>query len=374
MTGTPAKAAVLREFNAPISVEQVDYRPPTARRVLIRTGAAPFCSTDVTNWRGKLGKVLPTILGHAAMGVIEAVGPEVEHLRIGQRVIVPGTPECGVCFYCGIGRPDQCSELFDRPGRSATSDGYQPVADGADGGPVTAAGLVGGYSQLMRMHESQVFPVESELPDEQLSLLGCGVTSGAGSVFNAAQVAPGESVVVIGLGHLGLWTVQAARVAGASEIIAVDPITARRELAGALGATRLVDPTADDAISAVHAVTGGRGADHVIETAGPPEAAELAPRLSRRAGTIVFTGVKQIGTTVTFDQPAISVDGRRIIGTQNGQVHMRRDLPRFIRLIESGAMTAEPIITRRYSLEQIDEALANSRDHVDVCGVLMPPW
>ena len=174
------------------------------------------------------------------------------------------------------------------------------------------------------------------------------------------------------MGHLGLWTVQAARLAGASTIIAVDPVASRRELAGALGATHVVDPDTEDAVSVVQGLTGGRGADHVLETAGPAAAQTLAMQLSRRAGTIVFTGVKQIGVTVEFGQPQITVDGRRILGSQNGMVRMRRDLPRYARLIESGALVAEPILTRRYRLTEMDEALRNSRDHVDLSGVILP--
>ena len=113
------RAAVLREFNQPFSVEDLTVLDPAHGRVIIRTGASPVCSTDVTNWRGELGKVPPIILGHASMGVIEAVGAGVDGLRVGQRVIVPGTPECGACFFCSIGRPDPCSALFDRPDESA---------------------------------------------------------------------------------------------------------------------------------------------------------------------------------------------------------------------------------------------------------------
>jgi len=366
------RAAVLREFNKPFSVEEVSFLEPAAGRILIRTGASPFCSTDITNWKGELGKVPPLILGHASMGTVEAVGPGVESVRVGQRVIAPGTPECGVCFYCSIGRPDQCSELFDRPGVSATSDGYLPVATSTSGEPIKASGLVGGYADYLNMHETQVFPIESDLPDEYLSMLGCGITTGFGAVRNAAHVEYGDSVVVVGLGHLGQWIVQAARVAGASPIIGIDPIAARRELAGSLGATHLIDPTAEDAVSIVRRLTGGRGADQVFESAGPVDAVSDALDYSRRAGTVVFMGVKAGGSKATVSQAAISVEGRTIVGVQNGNVRMRRDLPLYTRLIEEGRVQAEPIITTRYRLDDIDAALAASQDFSDICGIIVP--
>ncbi|MCS5723912.1 zinc-binding dehydrogenase [Herbiconiux sp. CPCC 203407] len=365
------RAAVLREFNAPFSIEEVTFLDAAPGRVLVRTGASPFCSTDVTNWRGELGKVPPAILGHASMGVVEDVGAGVEGIRVGQRVVVPGTPECGVCFFCSRGRPDQCSELFDRPGVSATSDGYLQVATGADGAAIKAAGLVGGYAEMMNVHATQVFPIDSDLPDEHIAMLGCGVTTGFGAVVNAARVAPGDTVAVVGLGHVGLWAVQAARLAGASTIIGIDPIASRRELAGQLGATHVLDPGVA-ARAVVLSLTGGHGADHVIEAAGPPEAVPEAFGYSRRAGTVVLMGVKKAGSTVTLSQAAVSVEGRTIIGVQNGNARMRRDLPLLVSLLESGRLVAEPIVTTRYPLEGMDAALAASRDHTDVCGLIVP--
>ena len=179
------KAALLVEFSEPFEVEEIEYHDPAPGRVLLRTGASPFCSTDVVNWRGELGKIPPTILGHASMGEVLEVGAGVEHVRAGQRAIVPGTSECGVCFYCSAGQPWQCSETFDRGGI------WPHVADRSNGQPVSAAGNVGGYAEAMNVTANQVFPVETDLPDEWLSLLGCGITTGLGSVFNVAQVQAG---------------------------------------------------------------------------------------------------------------------------------------------------------------------------------------
>ena len=234
------RAALMVEAKQPFVVEDIAYHAPSKGRVLVRTGASPFCSTDCVNWRGELSKIPPTVLGHASMGYVEEVGEGVDNVKVGDRVIVPGTSECNVCFYCSIGRPDQCSETFDRGGI------WPDVADRDNGEPVNAAGNVGGYAEVMNVTANQVWAIESDLPDEVLGCMGCGITTGLGMVFHVAKVQPGQSVAVVGLGHLGQWTVQAAKVAGARTIIAVDPIAYRRELAGTLGATHAVDPSAED--------------------------------------------------------------------------------------------------------------------------------
>jgi S-(hydroxymethyl)glutathione dehydrogenase/alcohol dehydrogenase len=300
------------------------------------------------------------------MGYVEEVGANVTHLQAGDRVIVPGTSECGVCFYCSIGRPDQCSETFDRGGI------WPHVADRSNGDEVNAAGNVGGYAEVMNVTANQVWPIESDLPDEVLGCMGCGITTGLGSVFHVAKVQPGQSVAVVGLGHLGQWMVQAAKVANARTIIAVDPIAYRRELAGALGATHVVDPSAEDSVAAVQRLTEGRGADVVLEAATLTSAVRDAVLMSRRAGTVVLSSVQSGTAEVTLPQVAIAVQSRAIISTQNGNVRMRADLPRFARMIEDGLLTADPIVTTKYALDDINEALHASDEKRDLSGVIVP--
>jgi S-(hydroxymethyl)glutathione dehydrogenase/alcohol dehydrogenase len=360
------RAALLAEIKEPFVVEDIDYHAPSKGRVLVRTGASPFCSTDCVNWRGELFKIPPTILGHASMGYVEEVGEGVDNVKVGDRVIVPGTSECNVCFYCSIGRPDQCSETFDRGGI------WPHVADRRNGQPVSAAGNVGGYAEVMNVTANQVWAIESDLPDEVLGCMGCGITTGLGAVFHVAKVQPGWSVAVVGLGHLGQWMVQAAKVAGARKIIAVDPIAYRREIAGTLGATHTVDPSAEDSVAAVQALTEGRGADVVMEAATVTSAVRNAVLMSRRAGTVVLSSVASGTAEVTLPQVAIAVQSRAIISTQNGNVRMRADLPRFARMIEDGLITADPIITTRYALDDVNEALHASDEKRDLSGVIVP--
>jgi S-(hydroxymethyl)glutathione dehydrogenase / alcohol dehydrogenase len=356
------RAAILEAFGQPLVVEEVELLAPGPSHVIVRTTASVFCVTDCMNQRGDLGKQLPTILGHAGVGIVEELGSDVDTVEPGARVIVPGTPDCGRCYWCVRGRPDQCADLFVP----------QPhVANRADGQAVTSSGGGGTYAEQMRVPKSWVFPVETDLPDDQLSLLGCGITTGLGAVFNAAALEPGSSVAVVGCGHLGLWMIQGARVAGAAQIIAVEPRAERRALAGELGATDLVDPAEGDPVEQVRSLTAGVGVDYALDAAGPPGAQEQAVLMTRRAGTVVLTGLESLAATVTFSQVEIALRGKDVRSCQNGRVRMRRDLPRFVRMLEEGVVDARPIITARYSLEQINDALQASDARRDLSGVIV---
>ena len=356
------RAAVLEAFGAPMPVRELALREPAGHEVLVRTVAAPFCSTDWLGWRAMRGKTLPVVLGHTALGVVKRGEDGARRYGVGDLVVVAGTPQCDACFYCGIGRPDQCARLFESP---------EPViATDHEGRPVHAAGGVGAYAEFVVADRSQVWPVDSSLPPAHLSLLGCGVTTGHGAIVNVAEVRPGMSVTVVGLGHLGQWCVQAARAAGAGRIIGVDLLADRRTTASALGATDVVDPAEHDPVEQVRSLTGGRGADVVVEAAGPELAVQQAVAMSRRAGTVVLTGVQWADGRVSLPQNALAIHGRRILSCQNGQSVMSRDLARCVDLMERGEYDARPIVTAEYTLDQVNEALYASGEFRDLSGVL----
>lgn len=365
MTDRSMRAGVLRETGVPFSIEEVELLAPTDGRVVVRTHASPFCSTDVHNWSGALAKIPPTILGHASIGEVVEVGPGVTAAQVGQRVLVPGTPECGSCYYCSVGEPWQCSELFDLGGV------YPDVARGADGALISGAGCVGGYAELMNVSQNQVFPVESDLDSDVLSLLGCGITTGYGAVVNAAQLRPEESVTVFGAGHLGLWMLQAARMARASFVAVVEPDARRREIALALGADVVIDPEADDAVSHVRSLTEGRGTDVTLEASSSTRAQRDAVLAVRRAGRAVLSGLECGGAEVTIPQVPLSLQSRSVLSVQNGNVRMRRDVPACVRLLENHVFDASPIITGRYAVDRLDEAREASKNHDDLSGLIV---
>ena len=352
---------MLVDFERPFALTELELREPGPRQLVVRTTAAPFCSTDWMGWRAMRRKTPPVVLGHTAVGVVESVGAEVTDLAPGDRVLVAGTPQCGECYYCLAGRPDQCSVLMD---------GSDPVvADLPDGREVRAAGRVGAYSSHLLVDRIQLHRLPDSVPDATASLLGCGISTALGAVNVIAEVRPGQSVAVVGLGHLGLWCVQAARLAGAGEIIGVDLTPDRRELALRLGATRVVDAGRVDPVEAVRELTGGRGADVVLEAAGPDIASRQAVLMARRAGTIVLMGVAHSATEVMLPQLQLTVFGKRVIGCQNGQITPDVDMPRWIGMLERGELDPAPILTREYALEDIDTVLRRSMAGDDLSGV-----
>ena len=360
------RAAILEAIGEPLAIEEVELREPGPREVVVAIGAVDVCITDALSTRGHVAATPPTIPGHAAAGVVEEVGTHVERLRVGDRVVVAGTPECGDCFWCVRDQPDQCVEMLG---------GIFPprvVARRADGAEVHADGGVGAFAERMVVRDIGVVAVDSELSDEHLSLLGCGVTAGVGAVVNLAEVQPGSSVAVVGTGALGLWMVQGARVAGAATIIAVEPRAVRRQLARAVGATHAVDPADGDPVEQVKELTGGRGADSVLEAAGPPEAMAQALAMTRPAGTMVPSGWETLSSTVTLPAVDFAISGKRIHSCQYGGAHIRRDIPRFAAMMAAGLLDPAPLVGRRFALDEADEALAAALQREIVTGVIVP--
>ena len=246
------------------------------------------------------------------------------------------------------------------------------VATRAGGEPVHADGGVGAFAEKMVLRDSGVVAVDTALSDEHLSLLGCGVTAGVGAVLNLAEVQAGSSVAVVGCGALGLWMIQGARVAGATTIVAVEPRAERRELARAVGATHALDPADGDPVAAVKALTGGRGADYALEAAGPPEAMAQALAMTRPAGTMVPAGWETLSSTVTLPAVDFAVGGKRIQSCQYGGAHIRRDIPRFAGMLEAGLLDAAPLVSRRFALEEVNEALAAASRRELITAVIVP--
>ena len=356
-------AAVLEGYSQPLAVREIEMRDPNPDQLVVRTTAVPFCSTDYLGWKGMRLRKPPVILGHTAVGVVEGIGTDVTRFAVGDRVVVAGTPECGECYYCKVGRPDQCAVLTEQSGDPV-------VATLPDGSDVMAGGRVGAYAQKILVQENQVWPNDSTLPDAVASLIGCGITTGLGAVFNIAKVQPGQSVAIVGLGHLGQWMVQGARLAGASQIIAIDIVDERRRIALTHGATDVIDPTISDPVKAVQDLTEGRGADVTLEAAGPEQAMQQAVAMTRKAGTVVLTGVSHHTATVTLAQALITTRGRTIHSCQNGESKLGRDIPRWLALLETGELDAAHIITKEYALSEINEAMIASGELRDLSGVI----
>jgi S-(hydroxymethyl)glutathione dehydrogenase/alcohol dehydrogenase len=215
---------------------------------------------------------------------------------------------------------------------------------------------LGTFAEAIVVDHTSVVAIRSDLPDEQLALLGCGVTTGIGAALNTAAVEPGSSVVVIGCGGVGQSVVQGARIAGAGTIIAVDPVALKRETATTLGATHTVDPADGNAVEAVRAITGGRGVDYAFEVIGLPETIREAYDMARRGGTAVVVGMSRVDAEVSFPAFALFHQAKTIVGSHYGSARVRRDFQRLIDLAETGRLDLGAMVSRLITLDEVEDA------------------
>jgi S-(hydroxymethyl)glutathione dehydrogenase / alcohol dehydrogenase len=355
------RAAIFVENGQDLSLEDVTAITPGPRDVIVNVLASGVCHSDqAVIDRMPSGK--PMILGHEACGVVEWVGPEVSRVQPGQRVIIALTPVCGKCWFCLRQETHLCEmfgEVFARP-----------RAERADGSVANAMSGVGSFADVMTVHEASCIPVDTDLPADQLALIGCGFTTGFGAAVNTAKVGPGATVAVIGCGGVGTSTIQGARVAGAAQIIAIDPLMMKRQSAMRFGATDQVDPTDADPVEQVKALTGGRGVDFAFEVVGAEALQTQALQMTRRGGTTVFVGIAGGGKFV-LPTLQLAMEDRTVKGSYYGSARVTRDYPRFIELIESGRVDLGGMVTKHFSLEEVNTALGAMRDGEVVRGVLM---
>lgn len=361
------RALVARGDGSRPRVIDVDLRPPGEREVLVEIIAAAVCRTELLTIDRRSADPdaapgPPTILGHAAVGVVSAVGGDVERVRPGQPVIVTGTRQCGRCFFCTHGAPGACDEIF----RYMTRE----IGTAADGEEIFSDGGIGTHAERMVFPESNVVPIRGGADPRHLAMLGCGIPSGAGAVSEVAKVRSGESVAVSGCGHVGLWMIQAARAAGAGTIIAIDPDPARRDIALGMGATHVLDP-GDAVVQHVRALTEGRGVDVGLEAAGTTAAMEQSFEMTRYGGRVVPTGLESEVARVSLNNLQYSLGSRTITGAQCGGGDVLSLVPRLERMLEDGILDARSILTAERSLEDAAEVYDLLALPAHLTGVLM---
>ena len=342
------RAAIFEGQGQPLAIEDLESSPPGPRDVIVEIGASGVCHSDLSVINGYVPLPPPVILGHEGTGTIVEVGPEVSRVKVGDRVIASFVLACGDCWFCTHEKTNLCEGAFGA--------GMTPRATRADGSIASAFTGLGTFSDLMTVDEGSVIKVETDLPDEQLALIGCGVTTGVGAALNTAKIEPGSSVAVIGCGGVGQAVIQGARIAGAARIIAVDPVELKRKTAEQLGATDLVDPGAGDPVAQVQAITGGRGADYAFEVIGLPETVVQAYSMARRGGTAVVVGMPRIDSMVTLPGFQLFYDEKKLLGCVYGSAQVKRDFPRLIGLIETGRLDVGSMVSRRIKLDEVNEA------------------
>ena len=347
------KAAICRDFGKPLVVEEISLLEPQAEEISVSVRACGICQSDLHFLAGAWGGALPTIFGHEVAGIIERVGPNVQGLTPGQRVIVGLVRYCGRCYFCSTGQPALCETVF-------RLDQHTPIRD-ATGRAVGQGLRTAGFAEAIVVHASQAVPMPDDLPFESAAVLACAVITGFGAVVNTAGLREGESVVIVGAGGVGLNAVQAAAVVGGQPVIALDIAPPKLAMARAFGATHAFDALAPEVESKVRTLTAGRGADVVVITAGAGPALEQGLRLVRRAGTVVVVGMPGFGATSKLDAAQFAHDGQRILGSKMGSARPPVDISRLISLYRQRRVKLDELVSGRYPLDRINEASESSR-------------
>jgi S-(hydroxymethyl)glutathione dehydrogenase/alcohol dehydrogenase len=343
------KAAILEKSGQPLVIDQLNIAKPGPHEVLIRTAACGLCHSDLHFIEGTYPHAMPCVPGHEAAGIVEAVGSEVRTVKVGDAVVTCLSAFCGHCEFCVTGRMSLC---LGGDTRRAPGDAPR-LTRASDGVAVNQMLNLSAFAEMMLVHEHACVAINPEMPLDRAAVIGCAVTTGAGAVFNACNLTPGETVAVVGCGGVGLATINAAKIAGAGRIIAADPMPEKRELAIKLGATDVVDALAPDAAAQILELTKG-GVDHAIEAVGRSASAQLAVSSLRRGGTATILGMLPLTEKVGLSAMEL-LSGKKLQGAIMGGNRFPVDLPRLVDFYMRGMLDLDSIIAERIPLEQINE-------------------
>lgn len=352
------RAALLEKNQQPlVLVDDIDVQDPRAGEVLVKVSHCGICHSDLTVVDMPGGGQLPCVLGHEAAGTIEEVGMGVTRLKKGDRVMLTPIPTCGVCYYCSRNQPSLCitGQNFMTGLRH---DGTSPFS--RDGELVYQAFGLGGWGEYSVVDERRAVKIDDDTPLEIACVIGCAIQTGVGAVLNTAQVEEGATVLVTGLGGIGVSIVQGARLANASRIIVSDPVAERRDYAANFGATDVLDPTQDDVVAKAIELTGGIGVDYAFDGAGHEKLIADCIAATRIGGTTTMVGAAM----GTFEMPIPAMFltyEKKLQGCLLGSCNGHRDIPRFLALWRKGALDLESMITHRHPIADINVGLDDMR-------------
>ena len=354
------KAAVLYEQgkktpfseSKPLKVEEVDLEPPGAGEVLIRTGAAGLCHSDLSMINGVMQRKVPMVPGHEAAGVVEEIGANVTQCKPGDHVVMSFVPICGECEFCITGRSNICSTAFNARATGALINGNRRLS--LDGEPLHHTNGVSCYAEYMVACEDSVITIDKEVPMLDAALFGCAVVTGVGAIINTAKIVPGSTIAVVGLGGVGLCALLGGVVAGAGRIIAVDIASDKLGLARQLGATDTFNATDPNCTEKIIEETKG-GVEYAFEVAGVVEAMQTAYAITRRGGTTVTSGLSQHQHTFEIPHSQLVVDERTIKGSYMGSCVVRNDVPKFINLYKQGKLPVDKLRSGNICLNDLNQ-------------------
>ncbi|MER6812958.1 NDMA-dependent alcohol dehydrogenase [Spirillospora sp. NPDC000708] len=364
------RAAVLAGPGKPFEITELDLDGPKDGEVLIRYVAAGLCHSDLHLTDGDLVPRFPIVGGHEGAGVIEEVGTGVTKVAPGDHVVCSFIPNCGTCRYCSTGRQSICDMGATILNGDLPDGTFRFHSGGEDYGAMC---MIGTFSQYATVSQHSVVKVDEWLPLETAVLVGCGVPTGWGSAVYAGGVRPGDTVVVFGIGGIGINAVQGARHAGAANIVAVDPVAFKRDKAVELGATHAFGD-ADEALAKVMELTWGQGADQALVTVGvvDEEVVGAAFNVIGKGGTLVVTGLAHPEKlTIHVSGAVLTLFEKTIKGTLFGSANPQYDIPRLLRLYDQGKLDLDALVTKRYTLDQVNEGYQDLRDGKNIRGVIV---
>ena len=355
------KAAVLRQMGAqppyaesrPLAIEEIELDPPGPGEVLVQVKAASLCHSDLSVVNGDRPRPLPMVLGHEASGLVAECGPGVDDLKPGDQVVMIFVPSCGHCLPCMEGRPALCEPAAAANGAGTLLSGDRRLSK--DGAPIHHHVGVSAFAEYTVVSRRSLVKVAQPLAHDEAALFGCGVLTGVGAVVNTGDVRAGSTVAIVGLGGVGLNAMLGAIVSGARQVVAIDMLDEKLDLARQLGATDAVSAVAPDAVEQVRALTGG-GVDVAVETAGSVKAMELAYRITRRGGTTVTAGLPNPEHRWPLQHVSLVAEERTVKGSYIGSCVPARDLPRYIDLYRRGRLPVDRLMSDRIRLEDINAA------------------
>ncbi|MBV7258018.1 Zn-dependent alcohol dehydrogenase [Erythrobacter crassostreae] len=359
-----AKAAILKTPGEGLEIGEIELADPMPHEVLIDTKACGLCHSDLHFIDGHYPHALPAVPGHEAAGVVRAVGSEVKTVKPGDHVVSCLSAFCGTCEFCVTGRMALCLGGATRRGKTDA-----PRMTLAGGDPVNQMLNLSALSSQMLIHENACVAIDKNMPLDRAAVIGCAVTTGAGTIFNACAVTPGETVLVVGCGGVGLAAINAAKIAGAGKVIAADPLPEKRALAETLGATHTVDALADDAAKQIIGISGG-GVDWGIEAVGRQASADLAVASLRRGGTAVILGMMPLDCKVGLGAMDL-LGGKKLMGAIMGMNHFPVDLPRLVDFYMRGLLDLDTIIAERISLDDVNAGFDKMRGGSHARSVVM---
>lgn len=349
------KAAILEAPATDLVVDRIDIQEPHSGEVLVRLAASGVCHSDLHVVHGTQTTPLPSVLGHEGAGSVEAVGPNVTSVKVGDHVVLSWTPYCGRCVFCLSGQPNLCSMVAATMSKGTLMDGTSRLT--RSGKPVYHYSFISSFAEYAVVPESGCVVIEPNIPLDKAALVGCAVMTGVGAAINTARVQPGSVVAVMGAGGVGLNAIQGSRLAGAASIIAIDVNPTKLARARTFGATHVINSAKVNALAAVRELTKGIGADYTFEAVGRPETMRQCWEMARSGGTVVMIGISPEGSELSLPANRVVREERRLLGSFYGSARPHIDMPMILNLYMAGKLMLDELVTHRFSLEQINEAV-----------------